>query len=325
MSSVVVVAVIIMSGVGVVMAAMLAVGRKVFAVEVDERQDKLMDVLPGANCGGCGYPGCSGYAMALVKGEAVPTACPPGGPDVSAAIGQIMGLEVEALEPKVALVACAGDPTLAPERASYLGVTTCAAAHAVAGGFKSCSHGCLGLGSCQTTCKFDAVEITANKLAVIRADKCTGCGACIEACPRGIIKMVPKAQDVHVLCNNPGKAKDVKAVCQVGCTGCKLCAKQSPRFVIDGFLAHLDWSIDGDIPPTASYVCAQGAILDGRQYPILKWITDPSQRQDFEKKAAAWKEEEKARKAAAKGSDGIDKPARKANVAGAQDNAGGQA
>ncbi|MCU0662501.1 MAG: RnfABCDGE type electron transport complex subunit B [Myxococcota bacterium] len=328
MSSVIIIAVIVMSGVGVVMSAMLAVGRKVFAVEVDERHEKLMEILPGANCGGCGYPGCSGYAAALVEGKAVPSACPPGGAEVSSAIGKIMGVEVSLQEPKVAIVACAGDPTLAPERAAYLGVSTCAAAHAVAGGFKACTHGCLGLGSCQSVCKFDAIVMTANKLAVVRADKCTGCGACLEACPRAIIRLVPKSQDLHVLCCNPDKAKDVKAVCQVGCTGCKLCTKQSPRFVVDGFLARVDWAVEGDIPRTVSFVCAPGAIFDARQNKILPWITEPSERRDFEKKVELWKEEEKARKAMAKagaGGDGDQKPARQPKAQSAVENAGGQA
>jgi electron transport complex protein RnfB len=326
MPSVVIVAMLVMSGIGLIMAGMLAVGRKVFAVQVDKRHEMLMEILPGANCGGCGYPGCSGYAAALVEGKAVPTACPPGGPEVSQSIGQIMGLEVAALELKVALVACAGDPTLAPERAAYLGVSTCEAAHGIAGGFKACVHGCLGLGSCRTACKFDAIEITANKLAVVKPEQCTGCGACVEACPRSIIKMVPKAQNVHVLCNNPGKAKDVKAVCQVGCTGCKLCAKQSPKFIMDGFLARVDWSIEGNLPETVSYVCPQGAIFDSRQFGVLPWIADPGQRKAFDEKVEAWKEEEKARKAKTKPNAGSDagKPTSQASGE-AVDRPGGQA
>ncbi|MCP4675843.1 MAG: RnfABCDGE type electron transport complex subunit B [Deltaproteobacteria bacterium] len=290
----------VLSGIGIVMAALLAVGRKAFAVEVDERQEKLMDILPGANCGGCGYAGCSGYAAALVKGEAKPTLCPPGGADLAGEIGVIMGVEVEDMPDMVALVACAGDDKLAPERSSYLGVQTCAAAHAVAGGMKKCTHGCLGLGSCVEACPFGAIVITDHNLAVVVPELCTGCAQCVATCPRNIIKLVPGSEKVHVLCHNPDKAKATKAVCSVGCTGCKLCAKQSKRFMIDGALAAVDPEGKGEIPADAPLVCATGSIYDGRLYTMTAWTTDAAAREERDKKSEEWKESEKARKAALK-------------------------
>jgi RnfABCDGE-type electron transport complex B subunit len=295
-----IVPVAVLSGIGFVMAALLAVGRKAFAVEVDERQELLMDILPGANCGGCGYPGCSGYAAALVGGKAAPTLCPPGGADLAQEIGQVMGVEVGEMPDDVALVACAGDAGLAPERASYLGVQTCAGAHAIAGGLKQCAHGCLGLGSCRDACQFGAIVITEKRLAVVIPELCTGCGQCVDACPRDILKMVGKSQKVQVLCNNPEKSKQTKAVCKVGCTGCKICAKQSKRFKIEGALCAVDPDSEGEIPADAALSCPQGSIFDGRVHTITSWTTDPAVREKHNADSDAWKEREKERKAAAK-------------------------
>ncbi|MDJ0764802.1 MAG: RnfABCDGE type electron transport complex subunit B [Myxococcota bacterium] len=293
--------VLILSGIGFAMASLLAVGRRVFAVDVDERQELLMDILPGANCGGCGYPGCSGYAAALVTGAAKPTACPPGGADLAQDIGKIMGVEVEDVPDMIALVACAGDAVHAPERARYLGIQTCAGAQAVAGGVKKCTHGCLGLGDCADACPFDAIVITQNRLAMVLPNRCTGCTQCVVACPRHMIKMVPRGDSVHVLCHNPEKAKKVKAVCDVGCTGCKLCAKQSKRLKVTGALAAVDPESQGeDIPQDVALACPQGSIFDSRFHSLSAWLTEPSAREAFAQQSEAWKVAEKERKLAAK-------------------------
>jgi electron transport complex protein RnfB len=288
---------IVLCGIGLAMAALLAVGRKAFSVEVDPRQERINDILPGANCGGCGYPGCSGYASALVDGTASPTACAPGGADLATEIGAILGVEVEHTEPMVALVACAGTTTASPPLAGYIGEMTCAAAHAISGAGKACTRGCLGLGSCIEACKFDAIVTTPNGLVIVIPEACTGCGNCVEACPRGVIRMVPKKETVHVLCVNPDKPKMVKAVCSVGCTGCKLCLKQSKRFELDGTLAHVTFTSDEEIPESAALACPQGTILDGSKYTTTAWITDPSTREEYNRRSKIWKDEEKKRKA----------------------------
>ncbi len=292
--------VIVLSGIALVMAALLAVGRKIFYVEVDERQERLMDILPGANCGGCGYPGCSGYAAGLVEGRAAPNLCPPGGSELAKDIGKILGVEVAAMQKKIAMVACAGDTDHVEERSLYLGIEDCASGHAIAGGSKSCKYGCLGLGSCVKACPFDAISISPKGVAYVLEDECTGCGNCVEACPRHLISMVPYDDDVHVLCMNPDKAKAVKEVCSVGCTGCKLCGKQSTRFIIDGALAKVSYESNEEIPKEAALVCAQGAIFDRRESVLTAWITEPATREAFDKRRAEFKEAEKARKAAAK-------------------------
>jgi electron transport complex protein RnfB len=294
-----IVALVILSGIGLVMAALLAVGRKAFFVAIDERHEKIMAILPGANCGGCGYPGCSGYATALVEGQALPSACPPGGADMAAQVAAVLGVEVGEAVDRVAVVACAGDDTAAPARARYLGVTSCAAAHAVAGGSKACTHGCLGLGSCRVACVFDAVELTPGGLAFVIEERCTGCGKCVAACPRHIIELVPRARQVHVLCHNPDKAKDVKAVCTVGCTGCKLCTKQSAAFAVNGALARIADDAAA-IDEAAALACPQGSIFDSRAVALREWLNDSAARAAHEQRAAAWKEAEKERKAAAK-------------------------
>ncbi len=308
--------VLILSGISLIMAALLAVGRKAFYVEVDKRQELLMEIIPGANCGGCGFPGCSGYAGALVSGKAAPNLCPPGGPELAVQIGKIMGVEVGEVVKKVALVACAGDSTQAPMRAQYLGIADCTAAHVVAGGPKKCAYGCLGLGSCVRACPFDAIKVSDKGLAYVLEDKCTGCGQCVAVCPRNIIRMVEAEEKVHVLCVNPEKAKAVKEVCQVGCTGCKLCLKKSTRFLVDAALARVDYSVKDEIADDIRFVCTQGSIFDGRANALTDWVTNPKAREAYEVGRAEWKEAEKAKKAAAKAKT-VKKPAEGGEEGGA--------
>src|SRR5512139_1129711 len=168
-------AVLSLGGIGLLSAVSLGMAAKRFAVEVDPREMALLELLPGVNCGACGFAGCSGYARALVKGEVPPDLCPPGGADVAAKLAQILGVTATLREPQVAVVFCQGDNGKAQAKYRYLGLADCVVAQRVADGPKACPGGCLGLGSCERACPFGAIEMTAAGLAVISRERCTGC------------------------------------------------------------------------------------------------------------------------------------------------------
>jgi electron transport complex protein RnfB len=258
-------ALISVGGLGLLFGGGLALASRVFYVEVDPRVEKILEVLPGANCGACGKPGCQGFAEAVVKGEVGPGDCIPGGADVAAHIAQIMGTEVEEREPMVAVVRCQGSPDNAPDRFAYQGVEDCTAAQIICGGHKACAYGCLGLGSCVEACNFDALKMGEDLLPKVDDEKCTGCGMCVKACPRGIMDMIPKSAQVYLACVNKDKGKAVKAVCSVGCTGCTLCAnpKTTPSGAIkmDGDLPVVDYSISDNLL-VAKYRCPTNSYVD---------------------------------------------------------------
>ncbi len=218
-------AVISLGLLGLGFGLLLALASRVFHVEIDPRIPEVEEALPGAQCGACGYPGCSAYAEAAVRGEAPPNLCMPGGPGVASAVAGILGLEAGEFTPKVAVVRCRGGRREAVQRAEYHGIPDCNAAELVAGGPKGCVYGCLGFGTCVAACPFDAMAMSDNGLPVVFEDKCTGCGNCVGACPRGIMELIPRSQPVYLACVSKDKTKDVKAVCAVGCTGCKSCTR----------------------------------------------------------------------------------------------------
>ena len=233
-------AVIILGALAVLAALGLGFAAKKFAVETDPRELALLEVLSGANCGACGYPGCAAYAKALVAGEAAASLCTPGGQTTLDDIARILGIESIALEPQVAVVLCQGDKRKAKAKYQYLGLADCVAAQKIADGPKECPGGCLGLGTCARACPFGAIEMTADGLAVISREKCTGCRKCIAACPRSVIRMTPRAATVHVLCNSRDKGGVVRKYCQVGCIACQICHKTSPEaYVIEEQLARV--------------------------------------------------------------------------------------
>jgi len=220
----------------------LAVAGKIFASEPDERIEMIVDVLPSANCGGCGFAGCAALAEAIVKGEAKTNACPVGGAEMSEKIAGIMGEEAIAGVRYRAQVMCSGTNDFAREKYEYDGLADCIAANRLAGGSKACPNGCLGLGTCVKNCKFDAIKII-NGVAAVDYEKCTACGACAAACPKMIIKLIPFDATHWVGCMSVDKGAVTRKNCTVGCIACKLCEKKCPTgaIKITDFNATIDY------------------------------------------------------------------------------------
>jgi Na+-translocating ferredoxin:NAD+ oxidoreductase RNF subunit RnfB len=226
----------------VFMAYVLGWANKTFHVEVDPRVEQVLAALPGANCGGCGYVGCGEYAEAVVAAKAPADLCTVGGPSCAQEVARILGVELEARFPFRPVVHCRATYADRLKRSDYrAGEPTCAAANLLAG-VQGCTYGCLGFSDCVVACNYDAIHIV-DGLAVVDYDKCVGCGACRRACPRHIISMVPfKAERILVVaCCNQDSGRDVRAVCKVGCTGCKLCAKMSELLTVEDNLSRIDY------------------------------------------------------------------------------------
>ncbi len=233
--------VLLIGGMGLIFGALLAIAAKMFYVKVDERVPKIIECLPGANCGGCGYAGCAAYAEAIAKGEAKTNCCPSGGTKAAEKIAEIMGVSAEAVAPKVARVMCSGTLDCAKTKYIYSGEKDCHSAMKLGGGDKSCSYGCLGLGSCAKVCDNNAISII-NGVAVVDRDKCGGCGKCVRECPKNVIELVNADVSYAVSCKSKDKGKTVRAVCSAGCIGCGICVKNclAEAITMENNLAHIN-------------------------------------------------------------------------------------
>lgn len=237
-------AVAVMAGSGLVMGGLLAIASVKFHVEVDPRVERVRAVLPGANCGACGLPGCDAAAAAMVEGKVPPGACTAGGHAVREAVAAVLGVEAgEAAAPVVTVVRCQGGRGKAQLRFDYEGIRDCRAASAMAGGPLVCGYGCLGFGDCERSCAFDAIAIGPDGLPVVDLEKCTRCGACIKACPRSIIAYLPQKAEVAVLCCSKDRGPAVRKACSVGCIACKACEKvcEPGAIVVTDNLAVIDY------------------------------------------------------------------------------------
>lgn len=224
----IIIATVLVAGTGLLIGLLLGLAGKKFAVEVNEKEIAVREVLPGNNCGGCGFPGCDGMAAAIAAGTAPVNGCPVGGPETAKKIGVIMGQEAEVSIRKTAFVKCGGTCGVSKEKYQYDGAEDCTIMSFVpGGGAKACSYGCLGYGTCVKACEFDAIHVV-DGVAVVDKEKCKACGKCISVCPRHLIALVPYDQKIHVQCSSKEKGKAVMAACDVGCIGCKKCEKNCP-------------------------------------------------------------------------------------------------
>ncbi|MCQ2547624.1 MAG: RnfABCDGE type electron transport complex subunit B [Clostridia bacterium] len=211
--------------IGLILSVILTIASKVFFVPVDETVTKLVEELPGANCGACGFAGCNDYAEAMAADHSLSTSmCPVGGAAVAAKLAEVLGVEAGSAEKKVAVVHCNGNCDARGSILELQGITTCEGAKQFYGGVSACSHGCLGFGDCEAVCDFDAIHVC-NGVAVVDREKCVSCGKCEKVCPNDVITIAPEKNKVIVQCKSTEKAKDTMKACKNGCIGCGKCVK----------------------------------------------------------------------------------------------------
>lgn len=235
--------VLIFAGLGLVFGVLLAIASKVFFVKTEESVEKITEVLPGANCGGCGYAGCAQLAQAIADGKAPVTACTAGGAEVANKIAGILGVEVGEMPMRMrAQVMCSGTGELSKRKYIYEGVKDCIAAAKLGGGDRVCPNGCTGLGTCVNACKFGAISVVEG-VAVVDYKKCEGCGACVKACPKHIIKLIPYNSEHWVGCMSVDKGAVTRKYCDAGCIACKICEKACPEnaITVNDFKASIDY------------------------------------------------------------------------------------
>ncbi len=238
----IVMATVVVAAVGLLIGLFLGFAGIKFRVEVDEKEEAVLNALPGNNCGGCGFPGCSGLAAAIAKGEAAVGTCPVGGDVVAKHIAQIMGVEAGDAVKKVAYVKCQGDCDKTKQDYDYTGAKDCNMLSFVPnGGPKTCNYGCLGFGSCVKACPFDAIHVM-DGVAVVDKEACKACGKCVEACPKHLIELIPYDARYVVACSSKDKGPAVMKGCSVGCIGCSLCVKNCPNgaVTVESFLSRID-------------------------------------------------------------------------------------
>lgn len=247
--STIVITIISLCAIGIVSAVILYFVAQKFKVEEDPRIDIVEGLLPGANCGGCGYPGCRGLAEAAVKATTLEgIMCPVGGTETMNNIASALGQEVKAQAPKIAVVRCNGSCANRPRTSRYDGARSCAIEHSLYIGDTACSYGCLGCGDCVAACPFDAIHMNQETgLPVVDDIKCVACGACVKTCPRNIIELRnkgPKDRRVFVSCVNKDKGGVARKACKAACIGCGKCAKECPfgAITVENNLAYIDYT-----------------------------------------------------------------------------------
>ncbi|KAF0133197.1 MAG: RnfABCDGE type electron transport complex subunit B [Candidatus Saganbacteria bacterium] len=235
-------AIIALALLGLASGLLLGFAYQKFAVEEDPKFVKVLSLLPGSNCGACGFAGCRGLAEALVAGKAEVTGCLLGGAEVGKAIAEALGIEGNEREPKAAYLRCGGGREQSTLNFDYQGVPNCKAANALGRGCKTCSYGCLGFGDCVLVCPVDAITMSKDGLPVVDIKKCIACGKCLKECPRNIFTLLPKKTHYFVNCNSNDSGAATRKACKVGCIACKLCIKacSSAAITVENNLAVID-------------------------------------------------------------------------------------
>lgn len=233
---------LILGGCGLIAGILLTVAAKVFYVKVDERIEKISSSLPQANCGACGYAGCSDYADAIVNNGAPTNLCRPGGAEAASAIAEILGTAAADVIPMTAIIHCNGDCNATKLQFDFDGIQSCKAVKRFYGGNGMCKYGCIGLGDCVAVCEHDAIKIV-NGVAKVIPALCGACGQCAAVCPNQLISIKPKSSNIDVLCSSAANGKATKLACSNGCIGCKICEKKCPNEAIrvENFHAKIDY------------------------------------------------------------------------------------
>ena len=239
-----IIAIVILTAVGLLCAVLLVIAGKAMAVPVDETFEKVRACLPGANCGACGFAGCDGYAKALSSGRTKETTlCVPGGTSTAADVAGVLGMEAGTVEKKVAFITCNGTCANTSDKFDYNGIRSCEAANLFYAGPGQCTFGCMGYGDCAAVCPSHAICIE-DGMAHIDPRLCTGCGTCTKACPNHLIQIIPENVPIFVRCGNQEKGAMTRKRCSVGCIGCKKCEKNCPTgaITVNNNLAKIDYT-----------------------------------------------------------------------------------
>ena len=259
----------ILGGIGLAFAMLIAVANRKLKVWEDPRIDVVAGMLPGANCGACGSPGCRAFAELAVGGKVTPSKCNVMAPEGVARVAAFLGVDAGQQQKLVARLFCAGGSDVAIQQADYRGLKTCAAATTVAGGGKGCRWGCLGFGDCATACSFGAIRMSADGLPVVDPALCTACGDCVDACPKGLFRVMPTEHRLLVQCRNLIASDDIRSICSAACTACGRCVQDAPEGLISVAtgVAAIDYAKFELANRDAIERCPTGAIvwLDGSQ------------------------------------------------------------